>query len=86
MDKLKKIIDNFFFNTDPEKLGFTNLVQHKIKLTKSDPIKQRYYPVSPFKQENNNAELDKMIKLGVESYTIFILTLKIDISNLLVRF
>lgn len=63
--RLNRIIDDYFSRIDSDVLGFTNLVQHKIKLTRSDPIKQRYYPVSPFKQEIINSELDKMIKLGV---------------------
>lgn len=65
LSTLNEVVNGYFSTIDPDKLGFTSLVQHKIRLTKSEPIKQRYYPVSPFKQEIINAELDKMIKLGV---------------------
>lgn len=42
----------------------TYLVEHFIK-TKSPPRKQRHYPVSPMVQRQIDAELDKMIELGV---------------------
>lgn len=42
-------------------LGVTNLVEHEI-LTDARPIKQRYYPVSPVKQEMLEAEVKKMLE------------------------
>lgn len=47
-----------------DKLGCTNLVEHVIK-TKAEPIKQRYYPVSPVVQAHLNKHLDEMIENGV---------------------
>lgn len=44
--------------------GCTNMVEHTIE-TNSQPIKQRYYPVSPVVQRHIDKELDKMLKLGV---------------------
>lgn len=45
-------------------LGLTHLVQHRIETT-GNPIKQRYYPLSPARQKQLEAELDEMLKLGV---------------------
>lgn len=46
-------------------LGRTTLVQHRIDTGQADPVKQRYYPVSPVIQCKLNEELDKMLQLGV---------------------
>lgn len=40
-------------------------VTHVIDTGDAVPIKQRYYPVSPYLQEVMNEELDKMLELGV---------------------
>lgn len=61
---LTKLLDGYFSNIDQDNLGCTNVVKHKI-VTSSEPIKQRYYPVSPFKQKLIDEELDQMLKLGV---------------------
>lgn len=45
-------------------LGCTHLVEHVI-VTKSQPIKQRYYPVSPVIQKVLDKELDEMLRLGI---------------------
>lgn len=45
-------------------LGCTDLVEHVI-VTKSSPIKQRYYPVSPVLQAHIDKELDEMLKGGI---------------------
>lgn len=45
-------------------LGFTHLTEHEI-LVDSAPIKQRYYPVSPFKQKVIDDELNKMLEQGI---------------------
>lgn len=63
--RLNEIVDNYFSSFDSNKLGCTTVVQHKIQVTQSEPIKQRYYPVSPFKQAIIDAEIDKMLELGV---------------------
>lgn len=61
-NKLDVIIKNFE-NISYEKkgLGKTDLVQHKIT-TVGEPIKQRYYPLSPAKLKELNLEIDKMLK------------------------
>lgn len=53
-----------YFNKIGDKLGCTSVVKHKI-ITNSEPIKQRYYPVSPFKQKIIDEEVDKMLAAGV---------------------
>jgi hypothetical protein len=45
-------------------LGRTTLVAHKIETT-GPPIKQRYYPLSPIRQAQLEAELDEMLTLDV---------------------
>lgn len=42
-------------------LGCTSLVAHKIS-TNSEPVKQRYYPVSPAMQKCINEELEQMLR------------------------
>lgn len=65
LEHLNQIVNSYFSSFDSNALGCTTAVQHKIRVTQEDPIKQRYYPVSPFKQDIINTELDKMLKLGV---------------------
>lgn len=62
--KLVKVLNEYFESIKNIKLGCTNLVKHKIT-TSSPPIKSRYYPVSPHMQKLIDAELDKMLQLGV---------------------
>lgn len=45
-------------------LGCTNRAEHVIK-TNSDPIKQRYYRVSPVVQAHIDKELDEMLRMGI---------------------
>lgn len=47
-------------------LGFTSATCHEIILEENTrPIKQRYYPVSPYKQKIIDDEITKMLELGV---------------------
>lgn len=48
-----------------DKLGCCKLVKHKIRVTVDEPIKQRYYPVSPAVQKHIDNELQKMLDLDV---------------------
>ncbi|XP_055836661.1 uncharacterized protein LOC129905251 [Episyrphus balteatus] len=52
------------FKSMTEGLGCTNLVEHKIR-TSAEPIKQRYYPVSPAIQKHIDKELQEMLEAGV---------------------
>lgn len=63
LDSLKNLLDQKFQEMG-DGLGFTKLVEHEI-VTDSEPIKQRYYPVSPIKQKLIDEELDTMLRLGV---------------------
>lgn len=61
------ILRNFIedtFVTMPDEIGYTHLVKHRI-VTKAEPIKQRYYPVSPVVQKSINEELDNLLKNGI---------------------
>uniref|UniRef100_A0A1Y1K180 RNA-directed DNA polymerase n=2 Tax=Photinus pyralis TaxID=7054 RepID=A0A1Y1K180_PHOPY len=48
-----------------EQLGRTNKVMHKIDTGTADPIKQRYYPLSPAMQSHANDALDRMLEAGI---------------------
>lgn len=62
---LSKIISKFdSISYEKKGLGLTHLVKHKI-VTTGPPIKQRYYPLSPARQRQLDAEVDEMLSLGV---------------------
>lgn len=61
--RLDSVVSSYFDKIG-DRLGCTSVVKHKI-LVSSDPIKQRYYPVSPFKQKLIDEEVDKMLAAGV---------------------
>lgn len=63
--KLQIIIKKFEdISYEKRGLGKTDLVQHKITTT-GDPIKQRYYPLSPAKLKELNIEIDRMLKENI---------------------
>lgn len=43
----------------------THLIEHRIETGDTKPIKQRYYPVSPYVQKDMDKELERMLALGV---------------------
>lgn len=60
-------LDNFIeniFSKIPDGLGCTDMVSHVIRST-AEPIKQRFYPISPALQKHVNDELDDMLQRGV---------------------
>lgn len=60
LDKLVNDVFNYMGTT----LGCTTLVEHKI-ITDSEPIKQRYYPVSPAMMQHIDVELKDMLSKGI---------------------
>ena len=62
--KLDVMVANFFKEMGSE-LGCAKGVLHSIDTGDALPIKQRYYPVSPYIQNLINLEVDKMLNLGV---------------------
>lgn len=63
--ELDKVIEEFrSVSYEVKGLGRCNLIKAKIN-TEGPPIKQRYYPLSPAKQQLMEAELDEMLRLGV---------------------
>lgn len=58
-EQLNHLVEETFKNTSG-KLGCTSLVEHVIT-TKSKPIKQRHYPLSPALQVQVNKEIEKML-------------------------
>lgn len=61
--ELQVFLENLFSKV-PDGLGCTTLVEHKIKTT-AEPIKQRFYPISPALQKYVYAELDDMLEKGI---------------------
>lgn len=60
------IIDQFRnVSTEVRGLGRTNLIEHRIDTGDAQPIRQRYYRVSPEKQRILSEQLDEMLALGV---------------------
>uniref|UniRef100_A0A1Y1JUB3 RNA-directed DNA polymerase n=1 Tax=Photinus pyralis TaxID=7054 RepID=A0A1Y1JUB3_PHOPY len=62
--ELDTVIDNFK-NISGPCLSRTNLVSHFIDVGDAQPIKQRFYPLSPAMQKHADAELDRMLKEGI---------------------
>lgn len=58
-------IKNLFPSFEKQGLGRTNLIQHKIDVGSSEPVKQRYYPVSPAVEKLMYQEIDRMLSLKV---------------------
>jgi hypothetical protein len=56
---------NSFHEVLSEVPGCTNLIQHKIHLTTSEPVRIKPYPVPFAVRETINNEIDDMLKLGV---------------------
>lgn len=54
-----------FPSSDVDGLGKTSLLQHSIDTSGSEPVKQRYYAVSPAIQKLMDVELNRMLALGV---------------------
>lgn len=50
-----------YFDLMGNKLGCTSLVEHKIVVTDPEPIKQRYYRVSPIIQQRIDEEVQSML-------------------------
>ncbi|KAK9680149.1 hypothetical protein QE152_g39318 [Popillia japonica] len=61
--RVSSILD-YHFEHQRRDLGCTSLVKHVIRTT-AEPIKQRYYPVSPVMQQHIDTELNEMLRLGV---------------------
>lgn len=62
---LNSVITKFKSFSGEGKLPRTHVLCHEIDTGSAKPVKQRYYPVSPYIQKLMYDELDRMIKLGV---------------------
>ncbi|XP_073990912.1 uncharacterized protein [Rhodnius prolixus] len=60
-----RAVTKMFREASPPHLGCTDRVEHIIDTGDQPPLKQRYYPVSPFIQEAINKELDAMLEDGI---------------------
>lgn len=54
-----------FPNSDRDGLGCTTLLEHHIDTGEANPIKQRYYPISPAREKLLCDEIDRMVNPGV---------------------
>lgn len=63
--RLEQVISKFKTTIPGEPLGKTHLIQHTIDTGDTKPIKQRYYPVSPYIQKEMDEELWRMLNLEV---------------------
>lgn len=63
--ELNKIIASFHIANSDLPLGRTNVLCHEIITGDSKPIRQRYYPVSPYVQKEMDTELNRMLALDV---------------------
>lgn len=61
--RLARLLDEKF-GAMSTAIGYTTIVEHEI-VTNSEPIKQRYYPVSPSKQKIIDQELKDMLDQGI---------------------
>lgn len=61
--ELENLISDLFPEV-PDRLGCTSLTEHSIK-TRAEPIKQRFYPISPALQKHVNSQLDDMLEKGI---------------------
>lgn len=62
---LNEAISNLKASVPGTPITRTSLVEHRIDTGDTKPIKQRYYPVSPYVQKDMDEELERMISLGV---------------------
>lgn len=66
-ERINKIIAREVKQNDG-RIGCTTLVEHRISVKEgTQPIKQRYYPLSPHLQKHADAEIDKLLEQGVIS-------------------
>lgn len=67
-EKMREDLDDIvktFLVVSEGKLTRTNVLKHKIDTGDNEPVKQRYYPTSPYIQKKVDEELDRMLSLGV---------------------
>lgn len=64
-ERLQKVIDLFPILKPGEPLPRTSVFTHEIDTGDAKPIKQRYYPVSPYIQKEIDEELQRMLALKV---------------------
>lgn len=62
--RLQQVLKTFP-SSETDGLGKTSLIQHSIITPNCEPVKQRYYAVSPAVQNLIDVELNRMIALGV---------------------
>lgn len=54
-----------FPSFDRKGLGRTHILEHEIDVGSNKPVKQRYYAVSPIKQQQLWDEIDRMLKMDI---------------------
>lgn len=64
LTRLNDVISKFPASNE-NYIGLTKVIEHSIDTGNAKPVVKRAYQVSPYVQKNIDAELDRMIKLGV---------------------
>lgn len=65
MRALEEAISELKTSVPNAPISRTHLIEHRIETGDTRPIKQRYYPVSPYVQDDMDKELERMLNLGV---------------------
>lgn len=63
-DRLALTLTSFYVS-EPNKLGFTTVMKHRINTGNAEGVRTRARPVSPYVQKDMDKEIDRMLKLGV---------------------
>ena len=48
----------------PDETWVTHLIEHKVELTETDPVKHKPYPIPYKMQEIIDKEIDEMLRMG----------------------
>ena len=52
------------FTLEPGEIGCCDLAEHRIRLNKDEPFKERYRPINPCHQEEVRDHIQKMLRAG----------------------
>ena len=52
------------FALEPGEIGCCDLAEHRIRLNKDEPFKERYRPINPRHQEEVRDHIQKMLRAG----------------------
>ena len=64
MSEIRELLDEYseIFSDVPR---VTHLIEHKVELTETEPVKHKPYPIPYKMQEIIDKEIDEMLRMGV---------------------